>query len=390
MKARLRALMLRAIAGASAPFAARSPSDGPQPLRRVLLIRPDHIGDVLFATPAIRALRSSLPDAHIACLVGPWAREIVQDNPHLDEVMTCPFPGFTRRPKRHVLDPYLVLWSYARTLRTQRFDLALVLRFDHWWGAMLALRAGISERIGYGVRETAPFLTQALPYASGRHEVEQNLSLIEAVTGGRVADPGPLEFKPAPEAVRSASKLLAQRDPRKGYLCLHPGSGAPVKLWRPEAFAQVADHLAQRHDLQVVITGSADERPLVESIVERMDANPLVIVGQTSLAELAALMGRCRLVIGVDSGPLHLAVSQGVPTVHLFGPVDHRAFGPWGDPSKHLVVVSGKSCIPCNRLDYADHELEEHDCVRSIAAGAVLKAAETLLKRHSEAEGGMV
>jgi lipopolysaccharide heptosyltransferase II len=390
MRARLRALMLRAIARVSAPFAAPSPSDEPPTVRRVLLIRPDHIGDVLFATPAIRALRSSLPDAYIACMVGPWAREIVQNNPHLDEVLTCPFPGFTRRSKKHLLDPYLVLWSYARTLRNKRFDLALVLRFDHWWGAMLALWAGVPERIGYGVRETAPFLTEALPYASGRHEVKQNLSLIEAVTAGRITDPGPLEFKPGAEAVRSASRLLAQRDPRQGYLCLHPGSGAPVKLWRPEAFAQVADDLAQRHDLQVVITGSASERPLAESIVDRMDTDPLVIVGQTSLAELAALMGRCTLVIGVDSGPLHLAVSQDVPTVHLFGPVDHRTFGPWGDASRHLVVVSGKSCIPCNRLDYAPHELEEHDCARSITAESVLKAAETLLKRHSQANGGMV
>jgi lipopolysaccharide heptosyltransferase II len=380
MRARLRTLMLRAIARASAPVVARSPSDRPPTAHRVLLIRPDHIGDVLFATPAIRALRSSLPDAYIGCMVGPWAREIVQDNPHLDEVLTCPFPGFTRRPKKHLLHPYLVLWSYARTLRTQRYDLALILRFDHWWGAVLALWAGVSERIGYGVQETAPFLTQALPYASGRHEVEQNLSLVEAVTGHRVVDPGPLEFKPSSEAVHSASRLLARKEPRQGYLGLHPGSGAPVKLWRPEGFAQVADDLAHSHDLQVVITGSAGERPLVESIVERMETDPLVIVGQTSLAELAALMGRCKLVIGVDSGPLHLAVSQGIPTVHLFGPVDHRAFGPWGDPSQHLVVLSGKSCIPCNRLDYAPQELEEHDCVRSITAESVLKAAETLLK----------
>jgi lipopolysaccharide heptosyltransferase II len=390
MRARLRTLMLRAIARVSAPFAARSPSDGPQAVRRVLLIRPDHIGDVLFATPAIRALRASLPEAHIDCMVGPWAREIVQDNPHLDEVLTCPFPGFARRPKKHLLDPYLVLWSYAPRLRNQRYDLALILRFDHWWGAMLALWAGVPERIGYAVPETAPFLSQALPYASGRHEVEQNMSLIEAVTGVRVVDPGPLEFTPSPEAARSAEMLLAEKDPRQGYLCLHPGSGAPVKLWRPEAFAQVANDLAERYDLQVVITGSAGEQPLVNSIVDRMEREPLVIAGQTSLSELAALMARCTLVLGVDSGPLHLAVSQGVPTVHLYGPVDHHAFGPWGDPGKHLVVVSEKSCIPCNRLDYPAHELEEHDCVRSITAESVLKAAETLLKRHSQASGGMV
>jgi heptosyltransferase-2/heptosyltransferase-3 len=236
----------------------------------------------------------------------------------------------------------------------------------------------------------APFLTRALPYIGGRHEVEQNMSLIEAIVGDHVADPGPLEFEPPEQAVESALMLLAQRDARQGYLCLHPGAGAPVKLWRPEAFAQVGDRLAEGHGFQVVVTGSGRERQLVESIVDRMETDPLVVVGQTNLAELAAIMGQCRLVIGVDSGPLHLAVSQGVPTVHLFGPVDHRTFGPWGDPRRHLVLVSDKDCIPCNRLDYAPHQLAAHDCVRSIPVDRVLKAADTLLREDSQADRGMV
>jgi lipopolysaccharide heptosyltransferase II len=390
MTVRLRTLMLQAVARASAPFAVRSSSATRGTASRILLIRPDHIGDVLFATPAIRALRHSLPDAFIACMVGPWALEIVQGNPHLDEVIPCPFPGFTRRPKKHLLQPYLDLWSYARVLRAHRFDIALVLRFDHWWGAMLSHWSGVPQRVGYRLTAVAPFLTQGLPYTSGRHEVEQNMSLIEAVTDGHVQDPGPLEFEPPPEAVRSALALLAQSDPQQGYLCLHPGSGAPVKLWRPEAFAQVGDSLAERYGLQVIVTGSGDERSLVESIVKLMKTSPLMIVGQTSLAQLAAVMGRCRLVIGVDSGPLHLAVSQGVPTVHLFGPVDQRSFGPWGDSRRHLVLTSGKDCIPCNRLDYAPHELLTHDCVRAIPVNYVLEAADILLRNDSQANEGMV
>ncbi len=390
MRARLRTLLLRAVARASAPLIAPSTSATGGGACRILLLRPDHIGDVLFATPAIRALRHSIPDAFIACMVGPWAVEIVQDNPHLDRVFTCPFPGFTRRPKKHLLQPYLELWSYARALRADHFDIALVLRFDHWWGAMLSHWAGVPQRIGYRVPSVAPFLTQALPYTSGRHEVEQNVSLIEAVAGGHVEEPGPLEFVPPPEAVRFARTLLAQSDPQQGYLCLHPGSGAAVKLWRPEAFAQVGDTLAERHGLQVIVTGSADEGRLVESIVELMNTGPMTMVGQTSLAQLAAIMGRCRLVIGVDSGPMHLAVSQGAPTIHLFGPVDHRTFGPWGDPNRHLVLVSENDCVPCNRLDYAPHELMAHDCVRSIPVDRVLEAADTLLRDHSHATGGMV
>jgi ADP-heptose:LPS heptosyltransferase len=121
-----------------------------------------------------------------------------------------------------------------------------------------------------------------------------------------------------------------------------------------------------------------------------METNPVVIAGQTNLGELAAVMARSRLVIGVDSGPLHLAVSQAVPTIHLFGPVDRRTFGPWGDPGKHVAIVADRACVPCNRLDYELHELDDHPCVRSITVDRVLEAAGSLLGSNSLASGGML
>ena len=390
MKARVRTPILRTVAWATRPLSQRGASLSPTAPLRILLIRPDHIGDVLFATPAIRSLRSSLPDAHIACMVGPWAIEVVQHSQFLDQVTTCPFPGFTRHPKRHLLEPYSVLWSYTRALRGQFFDMALILRFDHWWGALLAYWAGIPRRIGYALPPVSPFLTESLPYTSDRHEVEQNMRMVEAIVDGELAYPGPLEFTPQPDDVRTAARLLAGAEADGGYLCVHPGAGAPVKLWRHEAFAQVADTIARQYGLRVVITGTASERHLTQSIAERMKTDPLLIVGETNLGELAAVMARCRLVIGVDSGPLHLAVSQGVPTIHLFGPVDHRAFGPWGDSNKHLVVVANTDCIPCNRLDYGPDELPDHPCVRSISVDQVLEAADSLLRNDGYAGRGMV
>jgi lipopolysaccharide heptosyltransferase II len=390
MKARLRPAILRAVAWVSRPWTRRVSSSASIEAARILLIRPDHMGDLLFTTPAIRALRSSLPDAHIVCMAGPWAAEIVQNSRYLDEVLTCPFPGFTREPKKHPLEPYMVLWRYSRLLRAGSFDAAVTMRFDHWWGAMLAYWAGIPRRVGYGLPAVVPFLTEAVPYSADRHEVEQNVRLLSAVTGSDVAEPGPLEFRPGADDIRSASRLLADVGSNGGYLCLHPGAGAPVKLWRQEAFAQVGDTLAEEYGLRVVVTGSAEERQLGVSIAEQMEHKPHVVAGQTGLGELAAIMANSRLVIGVDSGPLHLAVSQGVPTIHLYGPIDHRAFGPWGDPRRHVALVSDMECVPCQRLDYRLDELDDHPCVRSIPVARVLGAARCLLDTDSRAREALV
>ena len=377
---RIRLTLLRLFASLTTPFL---PPSILRPPSSILLIRPDHLGDLLFATPAIRALRAALPQVYIACLVGPWSKAVLRNNPHLDEVMTCPFPGFTRQPKPSPLQPYSLLWRYARWLRARRFDLAVVLRFDHWWGALLAYLAGIPRRVGYDVAEVRPFLTEAVPYVPGRHEVEQNLALVERAAGCELpmAD-SPLEFHLTAEDRAFAEGFLTERGVGEGDLliCIHPGAGAPVKLWREEAWARVGDALARRYGAKIILTGSAGERPLCEAIARRMAAEPIVAAGETTLGGLAALMARSRLVLGVDSGPLHLAVAVGAPTVHLYGPVDSRTFGPWGDPARHVVITSKMDCIPCNRLDYAPEELDEHPCVRNIPAERVLEAAERLLR----------
>ena len=362
----------------------------------ILLIRPDHLGDLLFTTPALRALRAAFPQARITGLVGPWAEAVVTSNPNIDEVVLCPFPGFTRQPKKSVIEPYVVLGRYASLLRGKEFDLAVVLRFDHWWGALLAYLARIPRRVGYDIAEVKPFLTDAVPYVPGRHEVEQNLALVEAVSGqpplqrfdGQPSQGFPLDFPLSAQDREFAARYLAEQgvgddDP---LVCIHPGAGAPVKLWRTEGWTQVADALVKKYGAKVILTGSASEAPLVQAIAERMASPLIVAAGQTTLGQLAALMARCRLVLGVDSGPLHLAVAVGTPTVHLYGPVDSRTFGPWGDPARHVVLTSDMDCIPCNRLDYRADELEDHRCVWDISEAQVSEAARRLLERE---DGGV-
>lgn len=161
----------------------------------VLLIRPDHLGDVLLLTPALHALRAALPAARLTLLLGPWGREAVAGNPDVDAVEVCSFPGFERKAKSSPFAPYRTLHQVAAELRG-RFDTAVVLRYDHWWGAWLAAAAGIPRRIGYAWPETRSFLTESLPYVPGRHEAHQNARLLEALAPGLEQGLGPALLGP--------------------------------------------------------------------------------------------------------------------------------------------------------------------------------------------------
>jgi len=385
-RARLRLALLRIFAALARPLhPARPPALPAKP--RILLIRPDHIGDLLFATPVLRVLRSAFPDAHLTGMVGPWAEAVWKNSPHLDKIIACSFPAFARRPKTSLLAPYRQVQRWATTLRPKRFDMAIVLRFDHWWGALLTYMAGIPRRLGYAIPECQPFLTHAVPYTGLRHEVLQNLTLIEQTVreAGRCMpeDLSGLEFRIAAEDRAHVATYLAERGITADHdlVAIHPGAGAPVKQWEPESFAKLADAISRRRGDKIIITGSREELDLAWSIHARMRYDPVVAAGETSLGQLAALFERCRLVIGPDCGPLHLAVTVGTPTVHLYGPVDPRKFGPWGESERHRVIASDRECVPCNRLDYSPSELPDHPCVREIAVESVLETTWELLRK---------
>lgn len=352
-------------------------------IRRLLVLRPDHLGDLLFATPALRRLRAALPEAEIVALVGPWGAPVLARNPAVTSLITWDIPWFNRRARRHPTMPYLSAVQLARILDERRFDAALDLRFDFWWGALAAQLAGVPRRVGYAVPEVAPFLTESVPYVGCRHEVERNLALAGALVGRELVagDEDRLEFPVRPEEADEAEALLAGEGVRAGepILAVHPGAGSALKLWTPEGFAAVADTLADRLSARVILTGSAAERDLAATVAERARLRMISVAGRTSLGALAAIFRRARLVVGTDSGPLHLAVAVGAPTVHLFGPVDHRTFGPWGDPARHAVVRVELPCAPCNRLDACSLPGGGRPCMLAIPPGRVIVAAERVL-----------
>jgi heptosyltransferase-3 len=386
---RVRRQILR---GAATALRRRS-SVAPASPRNILLIRPDHLGDVLWLTPALRALRQGLPEARITVAIGSWSRPILAANDDHDDLLVLDFPGFTRRPKGRVLAPYQMLQATARDLRALDFDTAVILRDDHWWGGLLAATAGIPRRLGFAHPDVAPFLTEALPLPVGEHVALGNLRLIDALLrdAGRPAllpdDRAvyeariqyPLIFAPGAAADAHAAALLAPLGANAApVIAIHASAGVPVKLWDEGRLAAVADGLAREFGARIVLTGGKGDEALTGVVAAAMTtAPPLDLTGQTVIPDLVALYGRCALVLGPDSGALHLAVASGTPTLHLYGPADPVRFGPWGDPARQRVVSAGMHCDRCG--DLSPERPRGAACMLAIGTEQVLVAARELL-----------
>jgi ADP-heptose:LPS heptosyltransferase len=381
---------------------------------RILLVRPDHLGDMLLVTPILKAIKERIPNAHITMMVGQWSADIVKRHPAIDNILTCPFPGFQRASQKP-LAPYQLLLTTARQLRRDKYDLAINLRPDFWWGGVLLYLAGIPRRIGYAIAPGTPFLTHALTFPPAEHATISNLRLAsaalqalgyEALTEPYTPIRYPLLFKPTSEEQATINERL-QRDgitDETPLVVIHAGTGGAVKLWRPEGWAHIANRLASPDrrkapsqpnpspdpyllSARIVLTGSHKERPMLEEIAQGITIPPLLMTDLT-VGEFAALLARAQLVLGVDNGPLHMAVAQDTPSIRIYGPTDSHIFGPWGDTTRHIVIASTKKCascpfIPCGRLDFSADELVEHRCVRVITEGQVEGAIVALVGKQS-------
>lgn len=298
--------------------------------RRILVVRLDHLGDVLFARPALAALRRAHPQARITALVSPAGAELLARDPAVDDCLVFDAPWFRRGPKPAGQTGWQGL---VRQLREHAFDCSLDLRGDLRHHILLWL-SGVKVRIGYTATGGGFLLHVPLRLAVGMHEVERDCEAVEALGAARrpVAYPR-LAF--APSELRAAAKTWKQHSRR---VVVHPAAGDPAKCWPLENFRQVCVHLAEA-GCEVLLVGSAAEQAAAEELMPRSRPRVRNLCGQTTVRQLAALIATSHLVVGNDSGPGHIAVTQGVPVVMLWSETNQPdEWGPWGRPCRATVV----------------------------------------------------
>src|ERR1700743_3832876 len=338
------------------------------------------------ALPALRAVRTKFADAHIAIVARPYVADIYRGQGVCDELISYD----PRRSEKGIGGRE----KFAGRLGTERFDAALVLQngFDAAW---LAWRAGIPERIGYARDGRGVLLTKsiAVPKAGEIPEHEQfyYLELVRrAGWAERIEGEREISVAVSREASDRAEQKLVEAGVRSrgdraaGTLRVAIGAGASygsAKCWLPERFADVANRLMSESDAEIILCGTAGETAVSNAIVARMKRPPIDLTGKTAIAELPALLSRCQLFIGNDSGAMHVASAVGLPVVAIFGPTD--PFGTAPVTPRCTIVQEKPYCSPC----FLRRCPTDHRCMTRVTPESVTAAARVWLAGASAATG---
>lgn len=345
----------------------------PKPLDagRILVVVTIPLGDTLFASPAIRALRARYPRAHIAALALPSNAAILRRYVEVDEVLVWQYHSRWPTP--------LDFFRLALTLRSHRFDVCIEMTPI---ATVFTRLAGIPTRVGLGFRPFWWLLPDRAPDWKQRHAVHHYGELVRPL-GVRLSNVKPrLVLTDTDRA--GALEFLREHGVCDDHrlVTLHPGASTRLKRWGADRFAELADRLQEHHGLRVVVVGGKSDAVIVHAMLHAMRSVPIVAAGRLGILQTAAIQERAAFHVGNDSGPLHLAAAVGTPTVGLFGPTNVSNFRPIGrggvalhkpkpcSPCTHFIggspVLSKPLCRTCACLDELSVDEVEESCLRRL------------------------
>jgi heptosyltransferase II len=333
---------------------------------RILIVNVNWIGDILFSTLLIRAIKKSFPDSYLATLVPKNGAQLLKENPYLNDIIE--FDPFKERGSVGLDIPFLKKikgFDFTHSLHLHR---SLSRRLYAYFG-------GIKDRIGYNEKLGSFLLTETLP--SQRDKIHRALYYFNlGIAMGVVDDRGGLDIFIKDSELKSAQDTLAAYDIKR-FCLIHIGANWEAKRWPLGHYVELIERLRTKHNLRIILTGTEKDIKDADYILSRSGSQVLSLVAKTSLRELIALIKLSRLSLTVDSAPLHIAVALNTPLIGIFGPTDPNITGPFRPSSDVIILKENSGCsIPC----YKEHCCYQYKCMSQIKPQAVLDAFDKILR----------
>lgn len=339
---------------------------------RILLIQLGDIGDVVLTTPTIKALKENHPSGEIFVLLRSYAGELLEGCPWVDGVICV------NKEKRKLTEKIAYQKDFLLGLRRKRFELAIDLRAGTR-GAIVSFLSGARLRVGRYRGDKRLWRNRLFTHLI---RPENELRQYSALHSLNILAPFELRIKnTSPELIvteekeRSAGNILRKEKvlPDKLLIALHPFSRWRYKEWPIRNYIRLINHMGSRYKVSILITGSIDERDRISEIAKSSKIDVHNLAGKTSLGELAAILKKCRLLIGIDSAPIHIAAAVGTPTITIFGPSSPINWAPQG--KHHYVIYKDLPCVPCRQKGCNNSEVSR--CLDELSVEEVIPVVDT-------------
>jgi ADP-heptose:LPS heptosyltransferase len=341
---------------------------------KILVLRPNAVGDFMLCLPALHALRTAYPQAHIVFIGKPWHASFLAGRPGpVDQVeLMPPYPG-VGAPADAVCDPQPIA-DFIHRMRAERFDLALQLYGGGRYANPFIMQLGARHTVGLRAQGAAP-LDASIAYGAW-HSTRLQLLEVAALAGASMFDMGP-ELCVTERDRHEAAQVLPQASARPLVL-LQPGASDRRRWWPVQHFAAVGDALAQQ-GARIAINGSAAEHELAAELAARMRHEAIDLSGKLSLSGLCGLLERTSLVVSNDSGPLHMAVALDTPSVGIYWLSNLIASMPLRQNQHRVALSTQINCPVCGQANLVTRCSHEVSFVADVSVAHVQALADELI-----------
>jgi len=352
--------------------------------RRILIINPFGVGDILFSTPLVSVIKKKHPVSYIGYICNIRTKEILETNTLVDEIFVFERDEYRTLWKRSKSQAIRRFFRFWRDIRKRDFDIVFDLSLGKEY-AFFCWLIGIKERRGFDYRGRGRSLTHKIAF-EGFNDKPVSEYYLDLVSDGPRLQPTVLV--PSGEDRGYIDEFLKKSGAKEDdfLVGIAPGGGISFgkkdqerRQWGAARFSDLSDRIVERFNARIVLIWGPEEKRLVEKIAGGMKKNSL-IAPETTIRQMAALCKRCRMVICSEGGPLHIASSQGVSTVSIFGPVDEKVYGPYPSNENNIVIASNIECRPCYRR-FKLSECDTKKCLEDISVDTVYSAITKKLEK---------